>query len=188
MQSLFYLVKQLKKLAVSKIARYTIHRICFEPDGGKDNHMKTAILYQSQHHGNTKKLLDAMAEMGDITLIKAEKAVGVDLSGYDAIGFASGIYFWDFGELVKDCAKKCLPQDKKVFLIYTCGTKLPVYTKTMRAIFQEKGCTLLGTFACRGYDTFGVFGKLGGIAKGKPNANDLVRVREFYRKTIAPLV
>ena len=31
--------------------------------------MKTAIVYYSQHHGNTKKLLDAIAEKHDVTLI-----------------------------------------------------------------------------------------------------------------------
>ena len=29
--------------------------------------MKTAIVYYSQHHGNTKKLLDAIAEKHDVT-------------------------------------------------------------------------------------------------------------------------
>jgi flavodoxin len=29
--------------------------------------MKTAIVYYSQHHGNTKKLLDAIAEKHDVS-------------------------------------------------------------------------------------------------------------------------
>ena len=31
--------------------------------------MKTAIVYHSYHHGNTKKLLDAIAEKHEVTLI-----------------------------------------------------------------------------------------------------------------------
>ena len=31
--------------------------------------MSTAIVYYSKHHGNTRKLLDAIAEKNDVTLI-----------------------------------------------------------------------------------------------------------------------
>ena len=31
--------------------------------------MKTAIVYYSKHHGNTKKLLDAIAAENEVTLI-----------------------------------------------------------------------------------------------------------------------
>ena len=34
-------------------------------------------------------------------------------------------------------------------------------------------------YACRGYDTFGPFGKIGGIAKGRPSAEELRRGGEF---------
>lgn len=32
--------------------------------------MKTAICYVSRHHGNTKKVLDAMKQVGDVELIE----------------------------------------------------------------------------------------------------------------------
>lgn len=35
--------------------------------------MKTAIIYYSKHHGNTKKVIDAICENNDITLIDATK-------------------------------------------------------------------------------------------------------------------
>ena len=54
--------------------------------------MKTAIVYYSKHHGNTKKLLDAIAEKHPVTLIDVTKQPDADLSGYDRVGFASGIY------------------------------------------------------------------------------------------------
>ena len=53
---------------------------------------KTAIVYYSQHHGNTKKLLDAIAGFDkDVTLIDVTEKHEVDLTGYGRIGFASGI-------------------------------------------------------------------------------------------------
>ena len=61
--------------------------------------MKTAIVYYSQHHGNTEKLLDAIADadMG-VTLINAAEKIEMDLRDYDRIGFASGIYFSSFAK------------------------------------------------------------------------------------------
>ena len=40
---------------------------------------------------------------------------------------------------------------------------------------------VLGEFGCRGYDTFGPFRLVGGIAKGRPDARDLENARAFYR-------
>jgi hypothetical protein len=35
--------------------------------------VKIAIIYVSSHHGNTKKVIDAMAEVEDIDSLKNEK-------------------------------------------------------------------------------------------------------------------
>lgn len=49
--------------------------------------MKTAIVYASTHHGNTKKLLDAIAAAYEVDLIDAVKVPEKDLNRYDRIGF-----------------------------------------------------------------------------------------------------
>ena len=54
--------------------------------------MSTAIVYYSKHHGNTKKLRDAIAEKHPVTLIDVTAQPDADLSGYERIGFASGIF------------------------------------------------------------------------------------------------
>lgn len=41
--------------------------------------MKTAIIYYSQHHGNTKKLLDAIAAKEVVTLIDVLENKEADL-------------------------------------------------------------------------------------------------------------
>ena len=83
--------------------------------------MKTAIIYYSAHHGNTRKLVEAVAQGRDVTLIDALTAKSTDLSGYDLIGFASGIYFGKFHQSVVEFAKNNLPQGKKVFFLSTYG-------------------------------------------------------------------
>ena len=144
--------------------------------------MKIAIVYYSQHHGNTKKLLDAISELGDVTLIDATQIKCADLSDYDMVGFASGIYFQKFHKTVIEFASCNLPEDKSVFLIYTCGFKRPVYTKCMKEVIRQKRAKLIGSYGCLGYDTFGPFKLVGGIAKGRPNVYDVQRAVAFFEK------
>ena len=83
--------------------------------------MKTAVVYYSRHHGNTKKVLDAIAQRYDLTLIDAAEAASANLEEYDIIGFASGIYYSKFHKSVLEFAEKNLPEGKNVFFIYTYG-------------------------------------------------------------------
>ena len=127
--------------------------------------MKTAIVYYSAHHGNTKKLLDAIAKQDDVTLIEAAKSQNTDLSQYDLIGFASGVYYGKFHDSVMQFAQNCLPQGKRVFLVYTCGTNRKSYTDAIEKIMDSKDAHMLGAYGCPGFDTFGPFKLIGGIAK-----------------------
>lgn len=143
--------------------------------------MKTAVCYYSRHHGNTLKVLQAMAAEGDVELIDVTARQAVRLDDYDCVGFASGIYGFDFQKSVIAFARQYLPQGKPVFFVYTYGGAKGSGTKTMKEIAAEKNCPVLGEFGCKGYDTFGPFKLIGGIAKGRPNARDLENARRFYR-------
>ena len=83
--------------------------------------MATAIVYYSRHHGNTKKLLDAIAKDNEVTLIDATASPEADLSGYDRIGFASGIYYSAFAKQLVAYASGHLPENRDVFYLYTHG-------------------------------------------------------------------
>lgn len=143
--------------------------------------MKTAICYYSRHHGNTLKVLQAMAQEGDVDLINVADGETVQLEDYDCVGFASGVYFGRFHAGVIACAQKGLPQGKPVFFVGTYGAAKGSGFKTLAAIAKEKNCPVLGAFGCRGHDTFGPWKMVGGIAKGHPNARDLDKARAFYR-------
>ena len=143
--------------------------------------MKTAICYYSRHHGNTLKVLKAMAEEGDVDLIDVTLRQSVHLEEYDCIGFASGIYAFEFQKAVVAFARQYLPQGKPVFFVYTFGGAKGSGAKAVAEAAREKGCPILGEFSCKGYDTFGPFKLVGGIAKGRPNGRDLEKAREFYR-------
>ena len=111
--------------------------------------MKKAIVYASIHHGNTEKIVKSIAEECKVDLIDAVKHSDADLSSYDMIGFASGIYFSKFHQSILK--------------------------------FVEKHARVDGKFGCKGYDTFGPFKLVGGIAKGHPDNKDLQNAVGFVK-------
>ena len=110
--------------------------------------MRKAIVYASVHHGNTEKLVKGIAEECQVDLIDAVKQPDVDLSSYDMIGFASGIYFSKFHQSILGFAEKNLPDDKKVFLICTYGGSANY--KSIEQILDEKRSKVIGKFGCKG--------------------------------------
>ncbi len=143
--------------------------------------MKTAICYYSQHHGNTRKVLEAMTEGRPVDWIDVTKSTAAHLEAYDVIGLASGIYYGKFHADVLDFTRRCLPEGKDVFFVYTCGSPQSRYTKDIAAAAREKNAHILGEYGCRGFDTYGPFRWIGGMAKGHPNAAELQKGAEFYR-------
>ena len=143
--------------------------------------MKTAIVYYSRHHGNTRKLLDAVAAKNDVDLIDVIEQPDADLSGYDRIGLASGIYYNAFAARLMDFARNKLPEGKDVFYLYTHGAPVGGFLKSIREITEKKRCRELGSYHCLGYDTFGPFKMVGGIAKGHPNVEEIAAAVRFYQ-------
>ena len=146
---------------------------------------KVAIVYYSNHHGNTKKLVDAIAQGHEVTLIDASAQPDADLEPYGLIGFASGIYFGKFHESVLEFARKHLPENKLVFLLSTHGGTST--TKAITEILQAKSAVLLGEFSCRAFDTFGPFKLVGGINRGHPDAKDLEDACRFFKNLLEKL-
>ena len=145
--------------------------------------MKAIILYVSTHHGNTKRLAECMADSIGADLADLTKEDALDTSGYDVIGLASGIYHQSFHDALKAYVNDTdFAPHQRVFLADTCGTSYRDYTRGMRKLLMEKGVCWAGSFQCPGYDTFGIFGKIGGISKGRPSEKDLQRARDFVRR------
>ena len=95
------------------------------------------------------------------------------------IGFASGIYFSKFHQSLLGFAEKNLPNNKKVFLICTYGGNANY--KSIEQILSKKHSKVIGKFGCKGYDTFGPFKLVGGIAKGHPDEEDIKNAVESVK-------
>ena len=101
--------------------------------------MTTAIVYYSKHHGNTKKLLGAISSADpSLNLIDVTEQGDAELSSYDRIGFASGIYFASFAKQILSFADAHLPENKDVFYIYTHGAPVGGSLKSIREIAEKK--------------------------------------------------
>lgn len=148
------------------------------------NIMKTAIIYYSKHHGNTKALLDYISAKHDVTLIDAVNATQENLEGCDAVGFSSGIYYSKFHKSVLKFAENALPDGKKVFFIYTYGAKKDGYTKAIREAVSKHSAEIVGEYGCYGFNTFGPFKLIGGIAKGHPDKSELDGALKFFEGII----
>ena len=54
--------------------------------------------------------------------------------------------------------------------------------KELREITTRKNSSELGAYRCRGFDTFGPFKLVGGIAKDHPTPDEIAEAVRFYRE------
>ena len=143
--------------------------------------MKTAVLfYYSYHHENTKKVVEAVATKCGARLVRVPVREEVDLNAYDLVGFASGIYMSEFGKPIREFAQRLEGlEGKDCFTLYTCGAPAGDFDGAFAKLLADKGAHIVGRHHCRGFDTFGPFKLVGGIAKGHPTAAEIDAAAAF---------
>ncbi|HML47637.1 MAG TPA: flavodoxin domain-containing protein [Clostridia bacterium] len=145
--------------------------------------MATAIVYKSVHHGNTKKLVDAIAaSCPDVSVFDANDRL-FDPTKYDRIGFASGIYMGKMHKSILKALDGMQGSGKKAFALFTCGDKNGgKYGAKFLNALREKGFETCGSYWCLGHDSFGPLKLMGGVHKERPNTEDIRGAVEFYTK------
>lgn len=143
--------------------------------------MKKIIIYESIHHGNTEKIAHALAETLRADFKKAHEVSPEALKNYDLIGFGSGVYFLKLHQQLFKLAEQIDSlKNKQCFIFSTSGSSFGKFShRKLRFILKQKEAEILGEFSCKGFDTYGIFGILGGINKGKPSEKDLEKARNF---------
>ena len=141
---------------------------------------KIAVIYASTHHGNTRKLVDAIAQRYDITRIDAAEQKNVDLSEYALIGFASGIDFGKFYGCVEQFVEVNLPKHKRIFFLYTCAKPNDHFTQSIKAKAAQKQAVVLGEYGCKGYNTYGPWKLIGGMNKNHPSPEEVDEAIRFF--------
>ena len=141
---------------------------------------KTVIIYASTHHKNTYKLVKAISDKHNVDIIDATKQSAADLQSYDVIGFASGIDFGKFYEVVENFARDHLPFKKQVFFLYTCAMDRKGFTDSIREIAAQKEAVVLGEYGCKGYNTYGPWKVIGGMNKKHPTQEEIASAVTFF--------
>lgn len=146
---------------------------------------KCLIIYESVYNGNTVKLARAMAQTLGCQMVKAEKALAMNLDAYRTIGLGSGIYFGSHHPRLFEVAGKLKPQPQDIFLFSSRGNPfLGKYHQRLKEKLAEKGKRIIGEFSVTGYDATGPWVIIGGGHRGKPDEKDLGSASRFARRTM----
>jgi flavodoxin len=154
--------------------------------------MKSLIILYSYHHRNTEKIADVLARVLDAQIRSPQQVNPEELWDYDLLSFGSGIYAEKLHGSILDLADR-LPQvtGKKAIVFSTNGAPASLFSDSMsrdqmaknhrliKEKLQAKGYAIVGEFSCPGFNTNSFLRYLGGLNKGRPNAEDLKRAEEF---------
>ncbi len=146
--------------------------------------MKALLVLFSYHHNNTERIANVFAKVLDAQIKTPQQIDPEELQEYSLVGFGSGIYGAKHHESLLDLADQ-LPQvtNRKAFIFSTSAMlgekKVAEDHSTLREKLQSKGYMIVDEFACKGFNTNSFMKYLGGMNKGRPNAEDLRNAEEF---------
>jgi len=149
--------------------------------------VKSLLIVFSYHHNNTQKVAEVIAKVLDAQILTPREINLEEVQEYDLVGFGSGIYGEKHHRTLLELSDT-LPQitDKKAFVFSTSAMmgkdKVAKDHLTLREKLQSKGYVIVDEFACKGFNTNSFMKYLGGMNKGRPNAEDLKHTEEFAQK------
>jgi flavodoxin len=152
--------------------------------------MKALVIVFSYHHKNTEKIAKVFAQVLDAPIQTPQQINPDELQEYNLIGFGSGIYGEKHHKTLLDLAKRLqYVTNNKAFIFSTHGAPsiageemVATNHKVLRETLQSKGYVIVDEFSCRGLNTNSFLRLVGGINKGRPNAEDLENAKEFAQK------
>ena len=65
---------------------------------------------------------------------------------------------------------------------WSLGKVTGKFHTALKEKLQSKGYTVVDEFNCKGFNTNRIYGRFGGLNKGRPNAEDLKHAEEFALK------
>lgn len=144
---------------------------------------KALIICVSVSHGNTAAVAHAMGAVLGAEVLNPEEVDPATLGGYDLVGFGSGVFAGAPHQRLRTYVDR-LPDvhGTRAFVFSTSGRGVGQtwpWQRPLEAVLRSKGYDVLGSFACKGFDTWLPLQLVGGWNKGRPDASDLALAREF---------
>jgi flavodoxin len=164
--------------------------------------MKCLLVVFSYHHKNTEKVAKVFGRILNAQ-IKTPREIDPDeLQEYGLVGFGSGIYSAKHHRSVLDLADRLpLVTERRAFIFSTCGAPMRIMERdkaefekhvfenhsSLRSKLQSRGYIIIDEFSCAGFNTNSFLRFLGGMNKGRPNAEDLKNAEEFAQNLMQNL-
>lgn len=147
---------------------------------------KIIIFYYSYSTMSTEKIVKGVQNaFPNIEILLLPNEEKNDVSSYDYIGFASGIYAWNFGKPIYEKIEKIIGlQGKNCFSLCTSGAGSESYVNYPKEAIEKKGGKFLGGWGCQGKSNFFPLNIFGGIHKDKPDENDIKSAVDFVQKLV----
>jgi flavodoxin len=149
---------------------------------------KMLLILVSLHHKNTEKIAHAFTSTLSANIKAPHEVTGEDIEKHSLVGFGSGIYDQMHHKSLLGFVDKT-PElaGKKAFIFSTSGVSRSFVIKhgiedphtVLREKLVSKKCIIIGEFNCAGWNTNSFLKFFGGLNRGKPNADDLNRARQF---------
>lgn len=150
--------------------------------------MNALLICSSRHHGNTRRLAEAMAPELRARIVSPGEITAEDVDRADLVGLGSGVYFGMFAPDLRRLLHSLPDQSGKPCILYSTSG-LPSLTRIWHGypkwLAVRHGFKPVGEFGCAGYDTVGPLKWLGGLNRGHPNPSDLKRAACFARALAA---
>ena len=148
---------------------------------------KKVIIFCNKGGGNTKNLVEESIKNlknFEIEMLPSNKT---DISSYDYIGFASGIYYMDFSKDIYDHIEKLTLDGKKCFTMISSGANLEKFISYPKNAIEKKGGKFIGGFGCKGPQTFFLFKWISYLFGGATTIDkkDLEKGKEFINDLLA---
>jgi flavodoxin len=135
-----------------------------------------------------EKIAHVFAQVLDAPIKTTQQTNPDELQEYDLIGLGSGIYGYQHHQALFDLADKLPPvTNRKAFIFSTSGAtrefaidhSIDDPHSPLREKLQSKGYTIVDEFNCKGFNTNSFLKLLGGMNKGRSNADDLQHAEAF---------
>jgi flavodoxin len=150
---------------------------------------KALVIVYSYHHKNTEKIANAMADVLNADVKHPEDINPEEIQNFNLVGFGAGIDSGKHYEPILKLADELpIVTGKKAFIFSTSGVigekKMGTDHLALRKILISKGYAIINEFHCRGFNTNSVLKFVGGMNKGRPNAEDLNEAKVFAKKLV----
>jgi flavodoxin len=150
---------------------------------------RALIICVSVSNQNTAAVARAMAPVLGAEIRTPEEVEPATLDEYDVVGFGSGIFAMSHHPRLRRYVES-LPEGHgtKVFVFTTAGmgqAQQRPWEHPLESVLSGKGYDVVGSFACKGYDTWLPLRLVGGINKGHPDTRDLTHAHQFAEDVAA---